>query len=306
MQMKKSLYIFFVLIAVSCGSKSKTTNTSDASYRLVDMDENLTWIKELKKYPLQKFTSDGIDINDSLNVFIKYTPDVQGYDVYGRFLPYSDDSETGYAILVFKRGESSFTYTCDKWNEDNTGKISKWENNQVYEFDYVSPKNKYGAYANSPFGYYTPFQFYDIDFDGEKEFIANDYRLGKGGNDYIPYKIESGRLAEMNYVPFNSICSLTEFDVDNNQIVNHFLDGAYFSATIYYTRKNQTVKPIQSLPSFRTSILQENWGKCLMPIQPFTIDSIVETVSDTVFTYHRIGTSLHHTKTAIRNQQAII
>lgn len=295
--MRKLLYISLAIIAAACGYTPKTAEIVDASYRLVDMDENLTWIKELMNYQLPQSTREGTAINDTLNVFIKYTPDVQGYEVYGRFLPFGNDSETGYAIFVFKKDESSFIYTCDKWCDENTMKILQWENNKVYEFNYTSPENKYGIYENSPFGSYMPFQFYDIDFDGEKEFIVNNFRLGQGGNDYTPYKMDLGGIVEMNYAPFNSICSLTEFDVDNKQIVNYFWDGAYFSATIYYTKVNNVVKAIQSFPSFKTPILQENWDNCLLPKSPFTIDSIKETVGDTVLTYYRKENTLPLIKT---------
>jgi len=272
------------------------------------MEDNLEWIAELQNYSSYKLSSNENSINNPINVFFKYTPDVHGYDVYGRFLPFDYNVESGHAIFMFKNGDSAFTYTCDCWSDYYTNEIRDWQNNQVYEFKYIAPNNnddKMG-YDSSPLGYHAPFQFFDVDFDGKDEFITNDYYRGKGGNTYISYKIKTGKLHEMDYPPFNSISNATEFEVDKKQIVNHIWDGVYFHATIYYTRKNQSNNSVKSLPSFKTPILHENWNNCLLPRQPFTIDSIIENVGDTVLTYQRIGTILRHTGTRVNKKSQVI
>ena len=66
-------------------------------------------------------------------------------------------------------------------------------------------------YPNSPLGYYTAFQFFDADFDGEDELLVNDFGMDRQGNSYTVFDITAKGLYRKDYLPFAEIDNETEF-----------------------------------------------------------------------------------------------
>lgn len=131
------------------------------------------WINALNEieFPVQQ---DGL-----LNVYFKYNQIINGYEVTGRWMPFEPHSETGYLIMNFRDtiNGNSFQYVnTEKYNSYDTDNITfstdfeGYRNGDVYYFDYSFPdaNDSNEDFNNSPIGYRTPFQFLDVNFDGEK------------------------------------------------------------------------------------------------------------------------------------------
>lgn len=213
------------------------------------------WIKE--------FNSIELPIkNDSLiNVYFKYDQIVNGYEVTGRWTTLDPYSETGHVIMNFRHTTSgqSFQYIGKKYTNFNIEEMTfingykshKHRNEDVYYFKYVTPQQTAAydkiysypyAYNNLPFGYYTPFQFYDVNFDGKKELIINTWDKLKGGNTYLAYRIDYNGIELLDYIPFNSLNNEVVFDTKTKQIRLHGFDGAFDDCFIVFSKRLTDIK----------------------------------------------------------------
>ena len=136
----------------------------------------------------------------AIRVYIKYNQPVCGYEVTACWMPFDAYSETGQRVMNFRSvsGGRNFQYA-------DTGKYSNpmlmditfaknfqgHRNGDVYYFDYVSATDAINReyYPNSPLGYYTAFQFFDADFDGEDELLVNDFGMDRQGKSYTVFDI---------------------------------------------------------------------------------------------------------------------
>ena len=84
-----------------------------------------------------------------------------------------------------------------------------YKDGAVYHIEYATKPN---SFEESPIDYYLPFQFYDVDFDGEKELLINDYYQGQQGNYYEVFEITNSGLETKRYPPFNSVDNMMKFD----------------------------------------------------------------------------------------------
>lgn len=114
------------------------------------------------------------ETDSRITVHFKYTQLVDGYEITGRLMPFDSHSETGKVIIYFRHVESgqSFQYTENIYRNFDMDEITFSEGFKGYQDGDIYYLN-YGAYNNpdsyndSPLYYYAPFQFYDVDFDGE-------------------------------------------------------------------------------------------------------------------------------------------
>ena len=93
-----------------------------------------------------------------------------------------------------------------------------------------------GSFEESPLFYDAEFQFYDVDFDGQDEFLVNDYYMGRGGNDYTVYKITPDGFVLKDMEPFDDITNSTIFDPEKKTITK--IIDSYTGEKEVYTISN--------------------------------------------------------------------
>lgn len=268
-------------------------------------ENGMEWIKPLQT--LKTTSPSGI------NIYFRYAKPINGYTVTCRFMPFSNDCETGHIIIKFQDGKSDFLYINNDVYSDfytnyiafDEGDITKWRNGDVYVLDYIPPTftDFYKeCNDNSPLGYYTPFQFLDINFDGEKELLINDYCRGQQGNNYKAYKIQGNTLKPIdNHLPFSMLDNMAKIDVRNKRIITYIHDGCFFSGYFFFTRKSRASFHITEIPNFQWDYTKKIMDEYKAHPNFFSIDSISELMIDTVFEYRRNRTKLELVNSYIRN-----
>lgn len=198
------------------------------------------WIKTLQAINVQS--------DNDINVYFRYVQPINDYTVTCRFIPFDTDSETGRIIMRFQGKKSEFLYMQEEkysnfytvglvFNEENS---IRWQNGDIYILDYIPPTfedfYKDSNPAISPLGYYTPFQFLDIDFDREKELLVNQYCMSQQGNEYEIYKIKGDKLTPIhNHLPFSIIDNMTRIDADKKAL--SFICMTVFSLILIFTSR---------------------------------------------------------------------
>lgn len=270
-------------------------STPLTTYKRLRPENEADWIGHLMSVDLSEFSS---DINDSLNVFIKFDTEVNGYTVTCRFMPFGNDTETGFAVLNFRNDNSDVFLLSDKTCFYHTlimsGTGTIWKNMDAYEFNYIEPTGtkSYPVNERHPFGYYTPFQFVDVDFDGEKEMMLNDLAMYREGNGYYPYKIKGNRFVPFDIFPYNSIVNSTEFDFKNKTIRSFTHYHADFAEFVYFSLPREKEWRITDFPELHSSSYGYSTKEDILNSQILAIDSIKEYYFDTLFVYRRYRHSL--------------
>ena len=242
------------------------------------------WVERLNEIPLPDYMQ-----GDSLiNVYIKYNQTVKGYEVTGRWMPYGKNIETGDVVLNFHHlgTGNEFQYFGKKYNSFDTDDITfakdfkGHQNGDIHYFNYTSPDtiDQFKEYNdNSPIGYYSSFQFLDIDFDGNDELLISDMYKGQAGNNYNVYKLTKNGLQELTYMPLDRLTNMDKIDLKNKTITIVEDDGAYDEAEFYFSFKKRQVA-IKDVPKFYTvtasSFDFDKYNKELG--SPFVLDSIKE------------------------------
>ena len=257
------------------------------------------WINALNEieFPVQQ---DGL-----LNVYFKYNQIINGYEVTGRWMPFEPHSETGYLIMNFRDtiNGNSFQYVnTEKYNSYDTDNITfskdfeGYRNGDVYYFDYSFPdaNDSNEDFNNSPIGYRTPFQFLDVNFDGEKELLINDWGRYQGGNHYVVYKITTDGLLLMDYPPFNRINNSTEFNAETKQIRLQEFEGVFDYSVVVFsdcaTRITNRAIPTRLTNTTSGYILEEYYQQ---EQTDFRLDSIYQYGNqDSVYVYGDVGNRL--------------
>lgn len=176
-------------------------------------------------------------------VKLVYDKPIEGYEVTADWQPFEvKDCETGYITINFRdisTGKEFQYINREKFSSYHTDLITSAENfdcykdGEVYHIEYATKPN---SFEESPIDYYLPFQFYDVDFDGEKELLINDYYQGQQGNNYEVFEITDSGLEAKKYRPFNDVDNMMKFDSQNKIITFYTHSGAFFSCSMYFQK----------------------------------------------------------------------
>ena len=196
----------------------------------------------------------------SLKTALVYDGIVNGYQVSGDFYPFSSTSQTGQVVLRFAPVNGGDTLVFS-----NVGCLEEYNSENPAKFtgknlcDYVFSEEFSGFHDgdtllchyydtmhpefDSPFLYDAEFQFIDIDFDGEEEFLINDYSRGQCGNQYVAYEISGNGFVLKEDYPFNCLTSETKLLPETKQIYLRVLDDLFDTVDIsYYSAPLDDVK----------------------------------------------------------------
>lgn len=231
-----------------------------------------------------------------INVYFKYNQIVNNYEVTARFMPFDALSETGYAVLNFrdtKKGHSFQYINIEKYTNFNideirfSDKFSGFCDGNIYYLEYIQPN-----ISNSfLLGYYTPFQFLDIDFHGKNELLINDWGQYKGGNYYSVYKIIGGELILQDYIPSNYLFTTNIIDTSRKTITLDYTDGYYDQASYFFSKQKR--KPsafkIPDLKGGGQWIIEEFYKQ---RNHSFSLDSVHYFLNDTTYIYRMTGNEL--------------
>lgn len=279
--MKKVIIIAIVLFCtgwtVRCSSNKEPVATPS-------QDSLPQWVESLNEIPLPNY----MQRDPLINVYFKYNQLVNGYEVTARWMPFDTRTETGTVIMNFLNKETGkeFQYYGEKYHSFDTDGITFAEdfkghkNGDVYYFNYTSPDTIDSfkeSNGNSPLGYYTSFQFLDIDFDGKDELFVSDMYQGRGGNNYTAYKLVDKELMELDYIPLDRLTNADRIDLKNRAITIVDNDGAYDYAEFCFSFKERKTR-IEHLPNFYSTCASnfdyDKYNKELG--SPFALESIRE------------------------------
>ena len=189
-------------------------------------------------------------------VKLVYDKPIEGYEVTADWQPFeAKDCETGYITINFRNVSTGkeFQYVNrEKFSSYHTDLITSaegfdgYKDGDVYHIEYVTKPN---PFEESPIDYYLPFQFYDVDFDGEKELLINDYYQGQQGNYYEVFEITNSGLETKRYPPFNSVDNMMTFDSQNKIITFYTHSGAYFSCSMCFQKITTSTKQQIIIPN---------------------------------------------------------
>lgn len=178
-------------------------------------------------------TSKDVEKVDSVIIInFRYNQIVDNYEVYGTWCPFGSNSETGNVNMKFRdvRSGKVYEYINEKYTNFEICNIVFSEgfkghtDGAVYNFDYRI--NGVDWAHNHQLPYYTPFMFFDVDFDGQKELLINNCDQFNGGNTFSAYKIKDNKIELMDYVPFTDIDNNTFFDERGKRIIIYGYDVA--------------------------------------------------------------------------------
>lgn len=241
--------------------------------------------------------------NEEWAVYFKYRQAVDGYTICGKLFPFDARSETGYVVLAFTKQASGRTYlyiSPEKhvytsgdiydmvFDRDFEGYVAGRE----YVFDYTAPSSPRNMEKVCcpvdelhPLGFYTPFQFLDVDFDGKKELLLSDFSDLKGGNIYTVFRLSpKGGLVEMNDAPFDKLTNSDMIDSRRKTITCVGIDGVFEYVECRYALKTPGSRTPDTFPAFRSWLSESQTAKRVSP--RFRLVSVYEKVNDKEYRYN--------------------
>lgn len=288
----------YLMESRSADEQQTENNDIEESWDIVPVDIQGTipdWVENLNAMPLPSYMQD----TSLIDVYFKYNQPVNGYEVTARWRVFGKMYETGTVVMNFYNPETGaeFQYYGEKYNSFDTDEISFAEDfkgyhkGDIHYFDYTSPDSPdpFKEYNdNSPIGYYTSFQFLDIDFDGEDELLVSDMYKGHPGNGYTVWDITKDGLKSMDYIPLDRIYNIDKIDLKSKTITVVNFAGASDNAEFVFEFKTRKER-IEQLPKFFSECASrfdfEKYNNELGA--PFSLVSIKEYVKSDV--EHRVA-----------------
>ena len=202
------------------------------------------WVNKFDEIKLDKH-------NYYRKIYFKYNQTIDGFDVTMNWMQFSQHAETGHVIINFlntKTGQSFQYINTDKYGNEVIDRIilKEPQDRNVYYLNYNESIHE-NKYQNSPIGYINLFQFMDVDFDGEKELLINNWDQNQDGNSYEVYEITANGLKLKDYMPFNEISNSVQFDFEKKKIILSSWSGIFDRCTVVFS-KHQEVLTDKTIP----------------------------------------------------------
>lgn len=197
--------------------------------------------------------ADYLKEEDAICVYIKYKQQVGGYDVSaicvvdtiynGEFYSWLNPTAiNGHGFIHFKNDEHEFVVENPLFSDGNLSQYKQpLKDGMLIETDYIPFKPANDAINNMLFdGSQSPFFFFDIDFDGEKELIVTLWEgmYYHGHNAYTVYKMPVENdcfvLSPMQGEPFDELNGYTRIDTVKKEITQPYDYGMRFGGMKKY------------------------------------------------------------------------
>jgi len=175
-------------------------------------------------------------------IHLHYKQKVNGYRVWVDFIRQDYDLDIGRAILHFSKPEYSFQVYSDAFSDRQLNTdisyaksikhidLSKIKPDDNVELDYINPLT--GEFLSKD----SPFYFKDMDFDGEKELVVNNFSMGsRGYNTYDVFKVfHVSKPLRLMGLPFcDDPYKMTNYNVEYEPEKQCVLDKRYDGADAY-------------------------------------------------------------------------
>ena len=204
--------------------------------------------------------ADYLKKEDAICVYIKYKQQVGGYDVSaicvvdtiynGEFYSWHNPTSiNGHGFIHFKNDEHEFVVENPLFSDGNLSQNKQpLKNGMLIETDYIPFKPANDTLNNMLFdSSQSPFFFFDIDFDGEKELIVTLWEgmCYHGHNAYTAYKMPVENdcfvLSPMQGEPFDELNDYTRIDTVKKEITQPYDYGMRFGGMKKYRLVTHTV-----------------------------------------------------------------
>lgn len=196
---------------------------------------------------------------DAICAYIKYNQQVNGYDVSAICLvdtlynevysTYNSTAIKGHGFIHFQNDKYEFIVENPLFSDNNLSKYKQsLKNGMLIETDYIPFEPANDTLNNMLFNVsQSPFFFFDINFDGEKELIVTLFEgMGyHGHNAYKAYKIpitnECIILSPIQREPFDKLNDYTGIDTIKKEIEQPYGFGIRFGGMKKYGLVTHTV-----------------------------------------------------------------
>jgi hypothetical protein len=207
---KYTLLLIATLLLCGCGNRNSRPSAISETEQIVEQVDSLP------------------------RVFINYNQLVNGYKVTATWFPWGAiHSEVGHGILKFvhttekpKYGPKNQEfyvfnpYFSDPVLDSLAYTDHAYKNGDTFNLDYTPPRQ------GELIGHNTPFQFLDVDFDGEEELLINNWRCGhRDWNTYDVYKVEAYHAEKLTGGPFDYLEDGDNFDYRKKTITQLWSNG---------------------------------------------------------------------------------
>lgn len=166
-----------------------------------------------------------------------------------------------------------------KIKDKETGEVTMLTDGQYAHWIKLKmDKSKESCQPESPLYYDAPCQFLDVDFDGERELLINDFYDGQGGNNYQIYYIRENSFIPATDLPNKGV--LSNADVINRMDKTWRIfdkDGVFEEVYFTYKIERNSQKTLEQCNS-----LQSELGREIMKETPCTTNRyyLVKVVED--------------------------
>ena len=262
--MKKSFYLLLtVFLCFSCGGNKKAPKTAENIEIDTTIQQNAIQLENPTKTPEELRMDSLINValktdepitvetivyeplipmeqdemwRDRLNII--YNQSVEGYSVKVTLSPRTlfGGADPAPVMMEFHNEHTkakfyvfnpSFTI-----HSSNSSFWTRYKNNN-FKYD----ETVYLDFEVEDYGlpYHAPFGFLDIDFDGEKELLINNWGAGQRGcSIYDIYKIRGNTVQQLTNPPFDRIDDLCKLNHEDKVIIVHSSGGAQIWINEYY------------------------------------------------------------------------
>lgn len=182
-------------------------------------------------------------IVENPKVLIRYNEPINDYIVKVDWFPSKGADGVGQAIMEFTHSTRKTVfyifneYFSDPYLIDLVNDFSYvFRDGESFLLNYTPPQK------DELIGHNTPFQFLDVDFDGEEELLINRWRCGhRSWNIYDVYKGKPYYSEHVTTKPFDNLEDGSEFDFKNKTITQYWSSGCDNFTKLVYRRHERKV-----------------------------------------------------------------